>query len=88
MGVYRTGVNPKQNYESNIIGASPEHIRKMRSNTLLCIPPVGTQPCAATTIRWKISKEADPAWLEPVTQVKNWIQIWNQAQPPKEIREA
>ena len=51
MGVYRTGVNPKQNYESNIIGASPEHIRKMRSNAVSCITPVGTQPYAATTIR-------------------------------------
>ena len=71
-----SGVVPKQNYESDVMGASPSIIKMMRRNAVLCVKQAGTQPCSTTLLRWRLDHASDPAWKEPVRQIQLWIQLW------------
>ena len=43
---------------------------------MLAIAPPGRQACTTTTIRWKLTPDADPFVRETVQQVALWIDMW------------
>ena len=45
---------------------------------MLSLSASGVQACVTTTLRWKMSDEADPAIQEPLRQVMLWLEIWDE----------
>ncbi len=81
--LFRTGVDPQQNYEAAILGAAPPQIRAMRRNAAMCVAKAGSHPCMATLLAWRIGYKNDPAVMEPLRQVQMWMRLW-QSTPAEE----
>ena len=90
--LFVTGVRPQQEYEEAIIGATPGHVQHMRRSALKCLRKAGTQPCATTTLRWRLDEQADPAVRIVKEQIRMWADLWEEARKDakeeNEIRQA